>query len=68
MKITEFRAVVQKAERSQLETIAGELYKSIPTAKKEELDDAIQQILNGETPVAKKSADPVSSTLGPGKS
>ena len=60
MKITEFRSIVQKAERSPLETIAGELYKSIPKAKKEELDEAIQQILNGETPAAKKPADPVS--------
>lgn len=53
MKINEFRVLLQKAGRSQLETIAGELYKKMSKAQKEELDEAIQQILNGETPAAK---------------
>lgn len=60
MKINEFRVLLQKAGRSQLETIAGELYKKMPKAQKEELDEAIQQILNGETPAAKKPAVSVS--------
>ena len=56
MKINEFRALIQKAERAQLEIIAGELYKRISKAQKEELDKAIQQIISGETPSAKKPA------------
>lgn len=56
MKINEFRTMAQKAERAKLETIAGELYKRIPKGQKEELDEAILQILKGETPSAKKPA------------
>lgn len=47
MKIKEFRDELKKADRTQVEAIASELYKSLPKAKKEDADISIQTILAG---------------------
>ena len=56
MKIQEFRNVITKADRKDLERIAAELYKQIPKAKKEsEADILINDILSHKESAGRKT-------------
>ena len=50
MKIQEFRDKIKTADPVMLEKIASELYRRLTKKQKEEMDDAIEQMLRGEAP------------------
>ena len=57
MKIQEFRDIIKKCNREDVEKIASEMYKLLPKNKKEEADPLIEDIISGRTSHKKKKAN-----------
>lgn len=56
MKVKELRDLAKESEKDYIADAMVEIYKALPKAKKEELDDYIKMILSGEKEKAKAEA------------
>lgn len=50
MKISELRTQMGESTRENLEAALALVYKTLPKAKKEEIDEDLSGVLRGETP------------------
>ena len=57
MKIQEFRDIIKRCNRENVEKIASEIYKLLPKNKKEEADQLIEDIISGRTLNKKQKAN-----------
>ena len=57
MKIQEFRDIIKRCNREDVEKIASEMYKLLPKNKKEEADPLIEDIISGRTSPKKQKVN-----------